>query len=314
MKTSFKALLIATICISLSACESINTFSSSPKGETTVRSDAQSDYSDMGMGYNEITREMSNGSVEIYGFDDPVPVEGARFDGGMPSNDPNVTVYPIGDMPTYGAEVQPVPALMPPSRTRAVVDSPFGGPLQEPAVIDSTYEPQSEYMPAPIPAARTSVPAPMAPVMAENSSKIYFAHGSSRINAAGRDVIDHVANTAAGPVSVEGHASSNADVSDPVERRIVNLKMSMDRAFEVSKNLIRSGVPFDHVTAKAYGEAVPAAPIAGVDQEAANRRVEIVQANQNSSMPATARAPVPMAPRAYQAPEPVAPVPPLVRY
>ncbi|MBU0859741.1 MAG: OmpA family protein, partial [Alphaproteobacteria bacterium] len=71
-------------------------------------------------------------------------------------------------------------------------------------------------------------------------------------------------------------ASSRAEVSDPVERRILNLKMSMDRAFRVSSDLIRSGVPATAIKTTVYGDTRPAGPMDSKDGEAASRRVDIL--------------------------------------
>lgn len=327
MHTTYKAFLVAAVCFSLSACESIKTLNSSDKGETTVASSGVDMYgSDMDTTYGDITREMSNGSVEIYSFDQPAPnVMASRMDGGVVTDDPNVTVYPIGDIPTYPSGVQQAaPALMPPSHTRNM-DSPFGGPLQAP--LDAPMEIDSSYRPDRSPindsfepvVQQPTPPAPMsAPYSEAERARIYFAHGSSQINGAGKDVINHVAYNSHGPLSVEGHASTTTEVDDPVTQRIINLKMSMKRAYEVSESLIKQGVPADRITTKAYGDTQPSMPVAGYDQEAASRRVEILEA-MPAQAPVAQRAPVyapmPAAVRPVEPPMPdSAPIPPLARY
>jgi len=324
--TTYKAFLVAAVCLSVSACESLETFNSAKKGETTVHSDGSG--ADIGMSYGEITREMSNGSVQVYGFDQPAAqTMSGGFDGGVIANDPNVTVYPIGDIPSYGAEVvaaAPAPALMPPSAHTNPMNSPFGGPLQSPldapVEIDSSYRPDrveidSSFAPTPLQPAPAS-PAPVSYSEGERS-RIYFGHGSSRVNNAGNDVIRHVAGTTTGPLNVEGHASTTTEVDDPVKQRIINLKMSMDRAYEVSESLIKQGVPADRIVTKAYGDTQPSAFVPGFSQEAANRRVEIVETTSRAPMPVAsapvyAPAPVVVPPSELAAPE--APIPDFARY
>ena len=70
-------------------------------------------------------------------------------------------------------------------------------------------------------------------------------------------------------VLVEGFASSQSTVDDPIMRKIVNLRISMERSLAVSKALIEKGIPADRITTIAYGEARPA------ETAAESRRVEI---------------------------------------
>lgn len=326
MHTTYKAFLVAAVCLSVSACESLETFNSAKKGETTVQSDGSGAYgADIGMTYSEITREVSNGSVQVYGFDQPVGQSmGGGFDGGVIANDPNVTVYPIGETPSYGTEVAAAPALMPPSVHTNPMNSPFGGPLQSPldapVEIDSSYRPDrveidSSYAPTPLQPTPVA-PAPVSYTEGERS-RIYFGHGSSRVNNAGNDVIRHVAGTTTGPLNVEGHASTTTEVDDPVKQRIINLKMSMDRAYEVSESLIKQGVPADRIVTKAYGDTQPSAYVAGFSQEAANRRVEIVETTSRAPMPVAAApvyAPAPVVVPPSELASPDAPIPDFARY
>jgi hypothetical protein len=200
-----------------------------------------------------------------------------------------VTVYPFEDQ--YPAQY---PAMSPPSDEYRPFPSPFGGPIQTPVPMPS-YE---------------SGAYEASPPGGGNVGRIYFGHGSSRLNEAGRQIVDHAAR-AGGPLTVDGHASQRAEVADPAERDIVNLEMSMKRAVKVSSDLIRSGVPVERIETRAFGDARPAAPIAGADEEAASRRVEI-HTQDGAVFPMTS---------SYQPPadsdrtltEP-APIPPLSRY
>jgi outer membrane protein OmpA-like peptidoglycan-associated protein len=110
--------------------------------------------------------------------------------------------------------------------------------------------------------------------------KIYFSYGSSRIGKAGRETVSELAeNHAAEPGSVlhvDGHASPSArGISDPVKREIVNLKLSMDRAFNVSRALINKGVPASAIETRAFGDTQPAPAGEHGSAEASSRRVEV---------------------------------------
>jgi outer membrane protein OmpA-like peptidoglycan-associated protein len=78
-----------------------------------------------------------------------------------------------------------------------------------------------------------------------------------------------------GTVRVVGHASSRTKDLDPYQHRLVNLRISMDRANSVARGLRRLGIPANKIITEAksdnnpvYQEVMPAG-------EAGNRRVEI---------------------------------------
>lgn len=269
-------ILLAGIALMLSGCawskENIFRDWGQPRNETSA-----SDPYDIGMesapviqeraapdlSYNTLASQYSNESVQMFSLDgasEPVRTAnagGSRSGGrsdfglqGVPSNtDPSVTVFPFSDdmytpgvRPDYhgyrsGEDMTPMPA----------------------GVVDS----------APIPSNLDSLA-----IYTDNPNIIYFQHGSSALSATARQVIASVAQHD-GLITVEGHASQRAQVSDPKERGILNLKMSMKRAMSVTKALIEQGVPPTSIKTTAYGEARPAVPEVDRDAEAKNRRVEI---------------------------------------
>lgn len=109
-------------------------------------------------------------------------------------------------------------------------------------------------------------------------SQIFFKHGSSRIGSGDQQVLRQVAEQAKfAPVErvrVEGHASTRTGVSDPVEAKIVNLKESMNRAFNVSSTLMREGVPAEKIQTTVWGDTK------NNGDEANNRRVDIITGGQ----------------------------------
>jgi outer membrane protein OmpA-like peptidoglycan-associated protein len=113
----------------------------------------------------------------------------------------------------------------------------------------------------------------------EPIARIYFEHDSAQLSESDVRVITELAqlyNTNRGSaLSVEGHASTASSISDPVRRKEVNLKISMERAYSVARALMHSGVPAGAIRTVAWGEEVPASGNSAMDIEAASRRVEV---------------------------------------
>lgn len=135
-------------------------------------------------------------------------------------------------------------------------------------------------VPAPValqPVSSSPAAAPVTPVDVAPSSpstsgvtRIFFSHDSSSLNAQDEALLRNVSTTVGGrPIKVVGHASSESSVADPIRRKMVNLRKSLDRAYAVSKSLIGKGVPAEQIETIGVGENVPAA------NSASARRVEI---------------------------------------
>lgn len=247
--------------------------------------------------FSHTAAALSNAQVKVFGFDDPAPASPFTDAGpgyAPPStviagSDPNVTVFALdgGGQSAYAYDGG-VPPLMPPTEG-APYRSPFPGshaPVNTPVPYDSSVvllPLDDNYHGGYESGATITAPAYRAVHHGAGAPVIYFAHGSARIGQEGRQTIRAVAQqqlrlNPAALIEVEGHASTRAEARDPVERRILNLKMSMDRAFSVSSDLIRNGIPASAIKVTAYGDTRPAAPAAGKDGEAASRRVVILTA------------------------------------
>lgn len=215
-----------------------------------------------------LANKSAQSGVEIYSLDEPLP-EGAvsmhslpQASEGLPYvSDPNVTVYPLDDGQLsgggYPVPVQP-PALLPPSAVLPLQAAPFDA---GPAPDDGNKA--QEFLKR---------------LRAGRSAQVFFGHGSTSLNAEDREALEAVVldvSSSGTGVLVEGHASARAETADPVERKIVNLKTSMDRAFKVSSSLIRQGVEADTITTVAYGDSRPAGGAGGKSGEAADRRVDV---------------------------------------
>lgn len=196
-----------------------------------------------------MTTKLSGGAVEIYDIDNGGSTAGAvsssypavsseQIPSGVPlAKDPRVTVYPL-DGGEFDAGV-------------------YGGTsyYQEPAWPVSSASTASAGLPT--------------------GSHVYFDHGSANVTGSGKRVVSDAAETSkfapVDRVSVEGHASSRVQTSDPIRGRILNLKESMNRAFEVSKDLIEQGVPAEKIKTVGWGDTKQDG-----DNEAQQRRVDIV--------------------------------------
>ncbi len=214
---------------------------------------------------------IDNQDVEIFSLDGPIAGSRAlpATEGGVPAlTDQDVTVYPFEDVPN-GAWGSERPSLRPPSDERRAFPSPF-----------KQSEDRSVF-PSPFPAKADKVTpfrAPVADKSEEPENVVYFAHDSASLDKSSRRLLTSVADDASDStreIIVEGHASKVADANDPKEKDIINLKKSMDRAYNVSRALIRQGVPADKITTCAFGDTEPPRNLDSMNENAASRRVEI---------------------------------------
>ncbi len=188
------------------------------------------------------------GSVEIYDLNSDVPRAygggTASASGGMPSSvDSSVMVFPVDGAYPGQAQASWPNSILP---TNSMTASPGMGGGKASPHAGSGYAP----------------------------SQIFFKHGSSRLGSGDRRVLNEVADKAkfapVDRISVEGFASRPTGVSDPIESKIVNLKQSMNRAFTVSSQLMRDGVPAEKIKTSVWGDTK------STGSEAQDRRVDIV--------------------------------------
>ena len=109
-------------------------------------------------------------------------------------------------------------------------------------------------------------------------STITFSTGSSRLTAADRRTLDDVIRLRerySGAVRVIGHASSRTQNLDPMRHKLVNFRVSLNRANSVAAALMAKGLPADKIFVGAvsdneplYHEVMPAGA-------AGNQRAEI---------------------------------------
>lgn len=112
--------------------------------------------------------------------------------------------------------------------------------------------------------------------------RVYFNHDSTQPDAQSEQAIQSLISRMRNDgriYSIEGHASREASIDDPLVRKLVNLKISMERAYSVSRMLIEAGIPARQIQTVGFGENFPSLSTDGRDATAASRRVEILPAS-----------------------------------
>lgn len=263
-----------TLCLAvfLSACETVDSWTndksditvnnlSQPAKLTPVASSKSATLNDSDL--RKLNSNLSNASVEIYDLDGgsadmmsgaPIaPVSSIQMPAGQPlANNPSVTVYPLDEYAVGNAMPSaPYPAASPwPSPMQSQNEGPasWGGDVAVGGKMNSSA--------------------------GKDISRVYFPYGSARLDTSDKTVLRDVAETAkfapVDRVRVEGHASTKTQTSDPIKARILNLKESMNRAYEVSRDLIEQGVPAEKIKTVGWGDTVSAG------SEQAQRRVDVV--------------------------------------
>jgi outer membrane protein OmpA-like peptidoglycan-associated protein len=113
------------------------------------------------------------------------------------------------------------------------------------------------------------------------AEKVYFGHASARVGKADKAKLRKLARKGrknlAADITVVGHASRRVDrVKDPIKKKMINLAMAQKRANAVTHELKKAGLKPAWVKAVSKGDEEPnSTPPPGLDQEAADRRVEI---------------------------------------
>lgn len=198
----------------------------------------------------------SDDSVQIFPFDKNGVTAGGlalKAPAGDYVADPSVEVFPLES--PKAPEAMERTALLPASD--ALLDQPTMG----------LGKPDSPNF--------VSIAAPGEPLV-----RIYFAHDSSDLDPSSMNDISAVSarfnpNREDYVLSVEGHASVQSSEDDPVKRRIINMRVATDRAYNVARALMEAGIAPEKIRTVSWGESDPAAPHDGMDANAASRRVEI---------------------------------------
>lgn len=190
--------------------------------------------------FEQYSRSASDGSIDVTNFSDEgaAPVH-AEDHGATPTySDGSIDVY----LPWAAQEDE-----------RALVESMDSEPVAvvQPVVVDPYLSAREK---------------------SDRAAKVYFGHGAKVPDEKAERLLTSFSESIKDkdhPIEVTGYASTRADIDNTTERQIANLKTSLDRAFAVSSDLIRKGVPASTIKTSAWGESHPA------ETEDKSRRVEI---------------------------------------
>lgn len=133
-----------------------------------------------------------------------------------------------------------------------------------------------------------SASAPLPPTNAAWSKElaIFFDHGSSRLDTQDRQSLRQLADTlkqTEGRIYIVGYASARSQASSEQQNRLLNLRMSLKRAWEVGERLISFGLSSDRIDMTSHGDsfarsAQQATTMSATERdlaEKADRRVEV---------------------------------------
>ena len=107
---------------------------------------------------------------------------------------------------------------------------------------------------------------------------IHFRNGSAALSNRDRQIIANalqVKRERGGRIHIVGHASSRTRLLDPIRHKMLNFKISVDRADAVAQELIRLGVKKEDLLVNALSDSQPMYFEFMPTGEAGNRRAEI---------------------------------------
>lgn len=210
------------------------------------------------------TNQLSRDSIEVHTFERAAPHY--RAQNNVPTPQYVSTASQVAQAAPAVTSTQPIY-----SDTSIDIYSLGGAPVAPQA----QQQPAQAYVPI---AYRPKTQTQSANYGSDKAAKIYFGHGGKKISTGGQKVLTRLATALEDtehPIRVTGYASERAKIKDPIKRKIANLKTSMDRAFIVTRDLIKKGVPAENIETTAWGEVNPAPATGKLDVESASRRVEI---------------------------------------
>jgi len=112
----------------------------------------------------------------------------------------------------------------------------------------------------------------------ELAGVIHYADGQSDLSGNDWTLLSQIAEQvkkSKAKVAVYGHASHRTRAKDPLQRILINIKVSNDRAVKVMSGLWAYGVPLAEIKTMAMFDTRPVAEETDRKSEQANRRTEI---------------------------------------
>ncbi len=119
---------------------------------------------------------------------------------------------------------------------------------------------------------------PYVPSVSYRVETIYFANGSAAVDAQYSKALRKIVKTAKekeANIIVYGYASSRTRNTDPVTHKLVNFKVSLERAENVAAALRKAGMPASKIKVEALSDTAPAYLEVMPEGERLNRRAEI---------------------------------------
>ncbi|MDP6895922.1 MAG: OmpA family protein [Rhodospirillales bacterium] len=178
------------------------------------------------------------------------------------------------------------PAELPTSMADVIAPDDFGTVIVNSTGIRSSRISSLAINPASVKAAPlpanplTHISRPARPLAAGvvKVATIHFRNGSSALTTRDRQIIANalqLKKERGGRIHIIGHASSRTRSTDPVRHKMLNFKVSVDRADAVARELIRLGVKKKELVVDAISDAQPVYFEFMPTGEAGNRRAEI---------------------------------------
>ena len=233
----------------------------------------------------------------------PVPLEPAQVAAPVPAAPPPPSArLAATPAPPPGANVEEVyrarlaqrrPSGKAPALASANAAFPGAEPPIETVVVSSAGVQVGSGASLAPPATRPSAPAVArprgGPVAPEGPTRpptggsvkvatIQFVSGSARLSQGDRNILSAVYRLhrqRGGRVRVVGHSSSRTRSMDPIRHKMVNFKISADRAEAVAGALVRAGLRRDDISLSARSDSDPLYYEVMPTGEAGNRRAEV---------------------------------------
>jgi OOP family OmpA-OmpF porin len=243
-------------------------------------------YALAGIGYEDITNNNLPGEDDYafgqYGagikqyLNDYVALRGEvrhaiRFDSGHK----DYLFYSLGVVVKFGPKDEPVVVPEP-----VVVAAPAPEPVPEP-IVEPTPEP---VVVAPVETINEKeIQGTVVKTIVLTNKSLGFEFNSAVVDIAGDAILENVA------ADIKANQDVNIKVliaghTDSIGSDAYNFALSQRRAQSVKDKLLAKGVPNDRLFTKGYGEERPIATNQTAEGRAANRRVEIIFVNTNTSV------------------------------
>jgi outer membrane protein OmpA-like peptidoglycan-associated protein len=197
-----------------------------------------------------------------------------------------MTLPPPMTMPTQQMAALTPPPGMPANAVMNMSDDPFATVVVSSSGVEMIGSAKTAaQMPrlSTATALKTALRLPSGPPPGgQRVATILFSNGSYSLTGRDRQILGEIVRLQrerGGKVRIVGHASSRTRNMDPVRHKMVNYKVSVDRAEIIGKQLMRLGLASADVYVDALSDTAPLYYESMPSGEAGNRRAEIYLEN-----------------------------------